>query len=160
MRTRDLEGEAGEPTWTAAEERYAYDRAVLLERCPPPCDLVDLCAAPGVQSIALARAGYRVTAVDLGEALDGWGDSADGSTEAALVRAGVEPVLAGLDAPPLPLADGAFDVAVLTEVLEHLREYPLRTLAEVRRILRPCGLLVLTTPNASSLQKRPRRPAE
>ena len=34
---------------------------------PQPADLVELGAAPGVQCIALAREGYRVTAVDLGE---------------------------------------------------------------------------------------------
>jgi SAM-dependent methyltransferase len=39
-------------------------------------------------------------------------------------------------------------------VLEHLRDYPLKTLEETRRILRPGGLLLLSTPNAASLQNR------
>ncbi len=48
------------PAWPAAEERYRYVRSVLARESPPPADLVDLGAAPGAQSIALARAGYRV----------------------------------------------------------------------------------------------------
>jgi len=40
---------------------------------------------------------------------------------------------------PYPLADESFDGAVMTEVYEHLRDYPIRALEETRRILRPGG---------------------
>jgi SAM-dependent methyltransferase len=43
---------------------------------------------------------------------------------------------------------------LLTDVFEHLREYPARTLAEGYRILRPGGLLVLSTPNAAYILNR------
>ena len=43
--------------------------------------------------------------------------------------------------------DNAFDVVYLGDVIEHVPS-PRRTLAEVRRILRPRGLVVLRTPNA------------
>jgi SAM-dependent methyltransferase len=142
------------PTWSAAEERYAYVRRLLSTTRPPPADLVELGAAPGAQCIALASVGYRVTAVDLGEASDEWGDEASGSMASAFARAGVKLLLWDLDSTPYPLEDESFDLALMTEVLEHLREYPLQALAEVRRILRPGGLLVLTTPNAASLQNR------
>lgn len=42
--------------------------------------------------------------------------------------------------------DGAFDVVTLWDVLEHVLD-PRATLAEVRRILKPNGLLVLSLPN-------------
>ena len=42
----------------------------------------------------------------------------------------------------------------MTEVLEHLREYPSRSLGEILRILRPGGRLYLTTPNAAYLVNR------
>ena len=48
------------------------------------------------------------------------------------------------DAQALPLADAAFDVVLCTEVLEHLPE-PQRAIDEMRRVLRPGGLLLLTT---------------
>ena len=70
--------DSAEPAWSAAEERYAYVREVLSIIQPPPADLVELGAAPGAQCISLARDGYRVTAVDLGEAADEWGSVSNG----------------------------------------------------------------------------------
>lgn len=45
--------------------------------------------------------------------------------------------------------DAAFDVATLFEVVEHLRE-PLPLLQECRRILKPGGILVISTGNVAS----------
>ena len=45
----------------------------------------------------------------------------------------------------LPLCDGAADVAICLEVLEHLREDG-KALAEIARILRPGGRLILSVP--------------
>lgn len=133
-------------------ERHAFVRSLLTELAPPPADLVELGAAPGDQSIELARHGYRVTAVDLGEAE--WSDLPTGTMRARLEAEGVALVIADLESPPYPFPDASFDIVVLTEVLEHLREYPARTLQEVRRILRIGGFLALTTPNAAYIRNR------
>ena len=45
--------------------------------------------------------------------------------------------------------DAAFDVASLFEVVEHLRE-PLPLLRECRRVLKPGGILIISTGNAAS----------
>lgn len=54
------------------------------------------------------------------------------------------PVLA--NAEYLPFADASFDVVTCSEVLEHIRT-PQRALDEMRRILRPGGRLLLSTPS-------------
>lgn len=53
----------------------------------------------------------------------------------------------------LPFADGAFDVVVCGEILEHV-PYPPLVLAEIARVLRPGGLLVGSVPNAFRLVNR------
>ena len=50
-------------------------------------------------------------------------------------------------------ADAHFDVVVLNHVIEHVPD-PRALLVEIRRILRPEGLIVLGAPNAGSLMAR------
>jgi len=53
---------------------------------------------------------------------------------------------------PSELADASFDVILLIEVVEHLRDDALAaTLTELRRLLKPGGLVVVTTPNDEDL---------
>ncbi len=49
------------------------------------------------------------------------------------------------DAGRLPFADASVDTVILAEVLEHLRE-PAAALAEIRRVLRPGGVLLASMP--------------
>ncbi len=51
------------------------------------------------------------------------------------------------DAASLPFPDDDFDLAICIEVFEHLFE-PHRAAAEIRRVLRPGGRLVASTPNS------------
>ncbi len=48
-----------------------------------------------------------------------------------------------------PYPDNTFDVVTWCEVIEHLTENPVHALAEIHRVLKPGGALVLSTPNAS-----------
>src|SRR5262249_40238835 len=53
----------------------------------------------------------------------------------------------------LPYKDRTFDLVTCTEVLEHLEDYRY-TIREGFRVLKPRGLLVLTTPNDLNLRSR------
>jgi len=49
-----------------------------------------------------------------------------------------------------PHRDSTFDIVLFTEVLEHLAVDPVHTLAEINRITKPGGWLLLSTPNCAS----------
>lgn len=51
---------------------------------------------------------------------------------------------------PFPHADGTFDAVLFFEVLEHLSIDPMRTMAEINRVTRTGGVLLLSTPNIVS----------
>ena len=55
---------------------------------------------------------------------------------------------ANIEINPLPFDDDSFDLILFSEVLEHLSKSPKLLFSEIRRVLKPNGLLLLTTPNA------------
>jgi SAM-dependent methyltransferase len=61
------------------------------------------------------------------------------------------------DAAALPFEDDAFDCVVSFETIEHLPDRE-RYLAEVRRVLRPGGAYVVSTPRADETVERPENP--
>jgi 2-polyprenyl-3-methyl-5-hydroxy-6-metoxy-1,4-benzoquinol methylase len=54
---------------------------------------------------------------------------------------------------PLPFSDDAFDAVVCIDGIEHI-ERPFDFVGECRRVVRPGGAIVLSTPNISSLRSR------
>lgn len=98
----------------------------------------------GCRSGALTRhflAGNEIVGLDVDEV-------ALAKTEAL----GITPVVADVEE-PLPFEVASFDVVVAGELFEHLR-FPDAVVAEIRRVLRPGGVLVGSVPNAFRLQSR------
>lgn len=58
------------------------------------------------------------------------------------------------DGQKMPFRDGVFDTAMALEVLEHVKN-PDACLAEIRRVLRPGGRLLLTVPFVAPLHQLP-----
>lgn len=58
------------------------------------------------------------------------------------------------DAMQLPLADACIDIVFTTQVVEHVR-HPERMVAEIARVLRPGGALVMTGPFYWPLHEQP-----
>ena len=137
-----------------AQARYAFLLVRLRERLTPPARILELGAAPGDQIATLADQGYATTAVDIGVASDDWADGTPGRMVSLFAEHGVDYVEWDLEKVPYPLDDATFDGIVYTEVFEHLRDYPVRSLHEVRRLLRPGGYLFFSTPNAAYLVTR------
>lgn len=59
-----------------------------------------------------------------------------------------------LDDGIIPFKNESFDVVIFTEVLEHVFCPPSKIMWEVRRVLRPSGLLILSVPNIAKLTNR------
>jgi SAM-dependent methyltransferase len=51
-----------------------------------------------------------------------------------------------------PFDDATFDAVVFAEIIEHLLMDPCAALREIKRVLKPGGTLVLTTPNVARLE--------
>jgi ubiquinone/menaquinone biosynthesis C-methylase UbiE len=106
-------------------------------------DVLDIgCGDAGV-IIAFAERGARVSGLELDEK----------SLRRAAVRVeehGVSATLAKGVAEALPFPDASFDLVILDNVLEHVSDRP-GTLREIRRVLKPEGLLYMVTPKPFSL---------
>lgn len=56
-----------------------------------------------------------------------------------------------IEADAFPYRDDFFDVILYCEIIEHLLSDPVHALIEIRRVLKPGGVLVITTPNVARL---------
>jgi SAM-dependent methyltransferase len=57
-----------------------------------------------------------------------------------------------IESEPFPFPDQEFDVVLFCEIIEHLLLDPVTVLLEIKRVLKPNGYLILTTPNVSRLE--------
>ena len=105
-------------------------------------EVLDVGCSQGIASILLAREGHRVIGIDREhEAIRAARERLD--QEEAQVRERVEFRVA--EGRAVGFADASFDAVLLGEVLEHQLD-PGKLLAEARRVLRPGGRIVVTTP--------------
>jgi SAM-dependent methyltransferase len=146
----------GQARATAANrERYAGDEVAGYQRDPYHHRRIEL----AVDLLATGLAAGSVVA-DLG--------AGGGQNSLLLARRGLVPVACdivpaarrdgllavGLDAGGhLPFRDGALAGVLAGEIIEHVYD-PALLLRECRRVLRPGGVLVLTTPNLAAAQDR------
>lgn len=135
----------------AADGKAAYFRlhqhrfaAMLRAMEGPRGDVLEVGVTPGHFTELLVQSGFKVQGVDLDPA----------KRRALWERLGVEVRQANLEREALPFPDEAFDWVVFSEVIEHLLYSPLPVLREFRRVLRPGGRLLITTPNELYLKSR------
>ena len=113
--------------------------ALVQKWARPGCRVADLCAGAGAFSARLVASGYSVVAADIrrdGFAVDVPFHAVDLQTTFA-------------DA----LGASTYDCVVALEGIEHL-ENPWAFLRECRRLLKPGGILVLSTPNVECVLSR------
>ena len=123
--------------------RQARMLAEMLRGVAGPAVIVDLgCGDGSALAVAAERnPAHRFVGID-------WSGDALRQARAlglTVVRAGV--------AADLPVAGGTADVVIMSELIEHLVD-PDGAVAEARRILRPGGSLLLSTPNLAAWYNR------
>jgi SAM-dependent methyltransferase len=127
---------ANDPTselWGEHRSRYRFAASFLAGR--PGQVVLDVASGAGFGLDMLHQAGARAIGVDYdASALS---DVRQTQSVARLVRG---------DAMCLPLGSGSIDLVVSFETIEHVRDAA-ELVGEVRRVLKPGGRLVLSTPN-------------
>jgi SAM-dependent methyltransferase len=124
----------------------------------PDAAVLDLGGGVGVNLLILRQLGHtgRLLLVERFDEYDEGNRMGSRATALRLLEAsGVDVVQ--VDFWPdcnLPLEPECIDVACCYDVLEHLPGHPLRQLAELKRLLRNDGRILISAPNAASLMKR------
>jgi len=126
-------------TRTDSVTRFRHERILAhIERWVAPGRLLDIGCADG-RFLEIARdAGWRIEGLETSSLL---------AREAEKL---VGPVIHTAILQEASLPDNRFDAVDLSHVIEHVRD-PRGLLREVRRILKPGGVVALSTPNVASL---------
>jgi SAM-dependent methyltransferase len=125
------------PDLAANRARY-YPFLDRLEPARRDGHLLDVGCATGEFMIAAAERGWRPFGVETSPL----------SAQRARELTGAEVHNGSLET--APFADGWFDAVAFLDVIEHVQD-PAAYIARIARLLRPGGLLLLTTPNLHSL---------
>jgi 2-polyprenyl-3-methyl-5-hydroxy-6-metoxy-1,4-benzoquinol methylase len=105
--------------------------------------VLDVAAGSGIAAGALAEQGWQVSALDISAEL----------VEQIESRGEIEAAVHDLSEGPLPFGDGTFEAIFAGEIIEHLVDTA-SFVAELRRVLKPGGIAVITTPNLASFENR------
>lgn len=127
--------QAAERFWASAEWKAI---AALLPKANGG-QALDLGAGRGISSYALAREGWRVTALEP----DPSGLVGAGAIRSLVDASGVAVDIVSEFSESLPFADNSFDVVNCRQVLHHARDLP-QTCREIFRVLKPGGVMVAT----------------
>lgn len=121
--------------------RIALDLDIVEEKIPVGGRILECGSIPLLMTMALSKCGYHVTGCDI----------APQRYSSAIQSTGLDVIRCNIETERLPFTDEVFDAVVFNELFEHLRINPVFTLSEVRRVIKPDGTLILTTPNLKSL---------
>jgi SAM-dependent methyltransferase len=127
--------------------RYVHTVMWILAGSAGPGPLLDTGIYPGHLALALARLG--------GFEISGVGRFVPPAFRAWMAERDIAVQDVDLERELLPHAEASFDRVVATEILEHLAN-PGLFLSECWRVLKPGGILYLTTPNVVDLRGRAR----
>jgi len=129
---RVVPGQVNDDLWAEHISRYAF-----AARCAAGASVLDIGCGTGYGAAELAQRALSTVGIDI--ALDAveYGRAHYGQPNLSFLAA---------SATALPFVDSAFDLVTGFEVIEHLSEWR-GLLVEARRVLRPKGVFLVSTPN-------------
>ncbi len=120
--------------------RYLFACKVVSGKC-----VLDIASGEGYGSAMLARTAHKVTGVDLSH-------EAVSHAQARYLSKNLEFRIGSCSA--LPIGDASVDVVVSFETIEHHDEHE-AMMREIKRVLRPDGLLVMSSPDKLEYSDKP-----
>jgi SAM-dependent methyltransferase len=108
--------------------------------------VLDVGSGDGLLAALLKMLGHEVFTVDL----------ADRSADAVYRTHGIDFRLCNVEAEPLPFEPDSLDAVSCCQALEHFTHSHLPAVVEMKRVLRPGGMIEIDVPNAVSLRNRSR----
>ena len=122
-------------------QRIALDVVIGAKWLERSGAIAEFGSSPLLLTAVMKDMGYDVTGLDVDPTR--FGDAID--------ALGLRVLACDIERPPLPIADDSFSAVIFNEVFEHLRIDLVQTFSEIRRVLKPGGHLLLSTPNGRSL---------
>lgn len=133
--------DAADPYYLEQAPQRIANAHRLLEGLPKGGRLLEIGCACGFLLVAARERGFTVEGVEL----SAWASGHARETYGLAVTTGTLETLAA--------APATYDAVVMADVIEHLPD-PRRTVAEINRLLRPGGRLLLLTPDVGSITAR------
>ena len=109
--------------------------------------VLDVGAGPGLLLSLLHELGHECHALDLVDRP---------AQHPSIYGKGIAFALCNVEADPLPFEDASLDAVVCCQVLEHFSHSHLPAVREMRRVLRPGGVLEIDVPNVACYRNRTR----
>ncbi|MCD6116478.1 class I SAM-dependent methyltransferase [bacterium] len=123
------------------KERIAFDLKLVMQNVPSKSHILEIGSIPLMLTAALAKSDFSVTGIDL----------APERYSTSIEKLGIKVLKCDIEADRFPFNDKIYDAVVFFELFEHLRINPVATMKEVFRVLKPGGVLLLSTPNLKSV---------
>jgi SAM-dependent methyltransferase len=131
---RVIPGQVDTDLWNEHRARYMFASRFCCNK-----SVLDVGCGAGYGSDEMAQTASRVLGLDVSAEALQYARDHYRRTNLAFIRAPCD---------AMPIRDACFDLVVAFEVIEHLDDWE-NFLKEARRVLTPCGQLIISTPNKS-----------